>query len=104
MKYLIGVMIILSTVLVGCGEQMIAQADYDNMVDEKDLRISELESQVLQLQEHIVNLEVKTQEVNDQFERFEDENWRDVVPDADASLEELNTAVESNPEGSESIY
>ena len=70
------------------------------MVSEKDQQIADLEEQVTKLQEHISNLEVKTEEVNNQFKRFENENWRDVVPDADNAVEELNTEVENNPDAS----
>ncbi|EMP1643073.1 bZIP transcription factor [Acinetobacter baumannii] len=86
--------------LVGCGKPSITQEDYDNMVSEKDQQIADLEEQVTKLQEHISNLEVKTEEVNNQFKRFENENWRDVVPDADNAVEELNTEVENNPDAS----
>ena len=86
-------LVLISLILTGCGEQTVTQEDYDNMVYEKDSRISELESQVALLQEHISNLESKTQEVNSQFERLQDENWRDVVPDAESSLDDLNNEI-----------
>ena len=86
-------LLVVSLVLAGCGEQTVTQEDYDRMAYEKDLKISELESQVSQMQEHISNLESKTQEVNSQFERLQNENWRDVVPDAASSLEDLNSEI-----------
>ncbi len=89
---------VLALFLVGCGEVTVSQEEYDSMVSEKDLRIEELESEVLSLREHIESLESKTEEVNAQFERFESENWRDVVPDAESSLNKLNTEVESYDE------
>lgn len=82
--------------LIGC-KGPISQAEYDAMVFEKDAKIAELEEKVAQLEEHIVNLETKTEEVNEQFERLESENWRDVVPDADNALENLNSEIENNP-------
>ena len=93
MKHLISILTITTVGLLGCGESTVTQEVYDNMVSEKDLRISELESQILKMQEHISNLESKTEEVNNQFERLETENWRDVVPAAGASLEDLNNEI-----------
>jgi len=98
MKYLKLTPFILTLALAGCGEPQITQDEYDEMVSEKDLRIEELEEQVQTLQEHVANLESKTQEVNAQFERFQSENWRDVVPDAESSLEDLNSEIENNSE------
>ncbi|MCZ3065534.1 bZIP transcription factor [Acinetobacter baumannii] len=92
--------VLLLVSLVGCGKPSITQEDYDNMVSEKDQQIADLEEQVTKLHEHISNLEAKTEEVNNQFKRFENENWRDVVPDADNAVEELNTEVENNPDAS----
>jgi len=86
-------LLLTALILTGCGELTVTQEDYDSMVYEKDLRISELESQVVQMQEHISNLESKTQEVNSQFERLQSENWRDVVPDAESSLDDLNNEI-----------
>lgn len=93
MIYLVTLLIALTVGLVGCGESTVTQEDYDSMVYEKDLKISELESQVSQMQEHIENLETRTQEVNSQFERLQTENWRDVVPDAESSLDDLNNEI-----------
>lgn len=100
MKCLISILTILTIGLAGCGQSTVSQEDYDNMVSEKDLRISELESQVLQMQEHVSNLELKTQEVNSQFERFKNENWRDVVPDAELSLDDLNDEINNGEDTS----
>ncbi|AUX86894.1 hypothetical protein C3F34_20040 (plasmid) [Acinetobacter sp. ACNIH2] len=90
--------LVLGLALVGCGEPQITQDEYDEMVSEKDARIEELEGQVQSLQEHVANLESKADEVNAQFERFQSENWRDVVPDAESSLEDLNSEIENNSE------
>lgn len=86
-------LLLTAIILTGCGEPTVTQEDYDSMVYEKDSKISELESQVSQMQEHISNLESKTQEVNSQFERLRSENWRDVVPDAESSLDDLNSEI-----------
>lgn len=83
-------------ILTGCNKA-ITQEEYDSMVEEKDQKIEELESQVQKLQDHIETLEAKTQEVNNQFERFQNENWRDVVPDAESSLNDLNSEIENDP-------
>lgn len=68
------------------------------MLEEKDYRIAELESKVAALEDHIQSLESKTDDVNEQFERLQTENWRDVVPDAENSLDELNSEIANNPE------
>ncbi|WP_254626829.1 hypothetical protein, partial [Acinetobacter baumannii] len=81
-----------SSLLIGCTEK-VTQEDYDNMVSEKDQQIAELEEKVVQLQDHIASLESKTEEVNKQFERLKYENWRDVVPEAESSLDDLNREI-----------
>lgn len=91
-------LLLATLILTGCGEQTVTQDDYDSMLSDKDLRISELESQVAQMQEHISNLESKTQEVNSQFQRLQNENWRDVVPDAESSLDDLNNEINNSEE------
>ncbi len=95
---------------MGCNKA-ITQSEYDSMVEEKDQKIEELEAQneekdqqiaefetqINQMRDHIQTLESRTQEVNAQFERFQHENWRNVVPDAASSLENLNSEIENDP-------
>lgn len=88
----------LCSIFVGCGETNVSQEEYEAMVSEKDERIAELESQIAELQNHVASLEEKANEVTNQFDRFEDENWREVVPDADNAVEELNAEVENTPD------
>lgn len=82
--------------LIGC-KDTISRAEHDIIVYEKDQKISELEEKVSALEEHIANLEVKTQEVNSQFERLKNENWREVVPEANSALDELNNEIGNDP-------
>lgn len=89
MKILKLILIMPVLVLTGCSES-ISRAEHEAIVYEKDQKIAELE-------EHITELEAKLEEVNNQFERFESENWRDVVPDVDNALDDLNSEVENNP-------
>lgn len=96
MKYSISILI-LCTLLSACS-QSVPQEEYDSMLEEKDYRIAELESKVAALEDHIQSLESKTDDVNEQFERLQTENWRDVVPDAENSLDELNSEIANNPE------
>ncbi|MDC5641062.1 hypothetical protein OFN00_18610, partial [Acinetobacter baumannii] len=91
-KFIQTVFISSSLLLIGCTEK-VTQEDYDNMVSEKDQQIAELEKKVVQLQDHIASLESKTEEVNKQFERLKYENWRDVVPEAESSLDDLNSEI-----------
>lgn len=91
-KFIQTVFISSSILLIGCTET-VTQEDYDNMVYEKDQQIAELEGKVTQLQDHITSLESKIEEVNNQFERLKYENWRDVVPEAESSLEDLNSEI-----------
>lgn len=60
MNYLVTLLIALTVGLVGCGESTVTQEDYDSMVYEKDLKISELESQVSQMQEYIASSSLKS--------------------------------------------
>ncbi|WP_407479920.1 bZIP transcription factor [Acinetobacter baumannii] len=89
MKILKLILIMPVLVLTGCSNS-ISRAEHEAIVYEKDQKIAELE-------EHITELEAKLEEVNNQFERFESENWRDVVPDVDNALDDLNSEVENNP-------
>ncbi|BAP67552.1 bZIP transcription factor [Acinetobacter baumannii] len=89
MKILKLILIMPVLVLTGCSDS-ISRAEHEAIVYEKDQKIAELE-------EHITELEAKLEEVNNQFERFESENWRDVVPDVDNALDDLNSEVENNP-------
>lgn len=90
--------ILISFSLTACREATVSQDEYDSMVMEKDEKIAELESRISELQDHVTSLEEKANEVTNQFDRFESENWREVVPDADDAVEELNAEVENNPE------
>ncbi|WOE34181.1 bZIP transcription factor [Acinetobacter baumannii] len=89
MKILKLILIMPILVITGCSDS-ISRAEHEAIVYEKDQKIAELE-------EHITELEAKLEEVNNQFERFESENWRDVVPDVDNALDDLNSEVENNP-------
>lgn len=88
-------MLIPVTLFTGC-DQSVSKSEYDSMVYEKDLKIEELESEVIRLKEHISNLESQTDEVKNQIERFKSENWRDVVPDVESSLDDLNTEISNH--------
>ena len=91
-KFIQTVFISSSILLMGCSKT-VTQEDYDNMISEKDQQIAELEEKVVQLQDHIASLESKKEEVNNQFERLKYENWRDVVPEAESSLDDLNSEI-----------
>lgn len=91
-KFIQIVFISSSLLLMGCVET-VTQENYDNMVSEKDQQIADLEEKVMQLKEHIASLKSKTEEVNNQFERLKYENWRDVVPEAESSLNDLNSEI-----------
>lgn len=84
--------LLIIVVLTGCNET-VTKDEYDAMAQDKDQRISELEEEVSQLKDHISTLETKTEEVNNQFDRLQNENWRDVVPDAESSLDDLNNEI-----------
>ncbi|MBE2163704.1 bZIP transcription factor [Acinetobacter oleivorans] len=91
-KFIQIIFILSSILLMGC-TKTVTQEEYDNMIYEKDQQIAELEEKVVQLQDHIVSLESKIEEVNNQFERLKYENWRDVVPEAESSLDDLNNEI-----------
>lgn len=88
--------IFLSVFLSACSKS-VPQEEYDSMLSEKDYQISELENKITALEDHIQSLEAKTEDVNEQFGRLQYENWQDVVPDAESSLEDLNSEIENNP-------
>lgn len=95
-KFLKILMILPIFSFIGC-KDTISRAEHEVIVFEKDQKITELEAKVSELEEHIANLEVKTQEVNNQFERLKNENWQDVVPEANSALDDLNNEIGNDP-------
>ncbi len=88
--------------LAACGGR-----DLDTMEDSStDDRIAELEAQVSDLEEQLQaakdaayelkaatdDLELAAAEARDTADRFESENWRDVVPDARSAAERVDSA------------
>lgn len=93
--------IFISLVLVGCGENRISEEEYDEMISEKDQIISEQEEQIQKLNEHIANLEEKINEIDKQVQNFENQNWREVVPEVESQIVDLQSEVENSPVESE---
>lgn len=89
------VVFITTVIFTGC-EKSVPQSECDSIIYEKDQEIEDLENKILYLKEHISTLESHADEVNSQFERLDSENWRDVVPDVDASLDDLNTEISNH--------
>ena len=91
----------LVTPLIGCGGNRISEDEYDEMVSEKDQIISEQQEQIQKLNDHIANLEEKINEIDSQVQNFEDQNWREVVPEVEGQIDDLQNEVGNSPVESE---
>ena len=76
--------------LVSCGPSKMERLEAENR--ELHDQVDQLQSQLSDIQEKANNLETASDELKAQLARFENENWRDVVGDAQAAGEDVDTA------------
>lgn len=76
--------------LTSCGPSKMKRLEAEN----RELRdqLDQLQSQLSDVQEKATNLETASDELKVQLARFENEDWRDVVGDAQAAGEDVDTA------------
>lgn len=83
--------ITLSTALLtGCGPSKAERLEAEN--HQLREQVDQLQTQLSDVREKAGNLETASEGLKEQLARFETENWRDVVGDAQAAGEEVDTA------------
>lgn len=90
MKWSIVPMLLL---LIGCGGSHEAELEAEN--EELRTRVSELEGQLDNAREEVENLQSSAASLSDEVSRFDSENWSDVVPDVQASADDVQGATDS---------
>lgn len=90
----IALVIMLATALSGCGSSRIDDLEAQNedlTAQTEDLRsqVAALEAQLEELDEHLSDLEAAQADLSNAVDRFDFEDWRDVVPDVRNAAEEV---------------
>ena len=80
----------LALLLTGCGPSRVEQLEAENQ-DLKD-QVEQLQSQLSNIKDKASELETASSGLQQQLGRFEDENWRDVVPDAQEAGSDVESA------------
>jgi len=82
--------LILTAMLAGCGPSKIEQLKAENR--ELHDKVDQLETKLSDVQEKATALETASDNLKEQLGRFQSEDWRDVVPDAQDPGEEVDKA------------
>jgi len=80
----------LCILLAGCGSSRVQQLEAENQ-DLKD-QVERLQSQLNDIKDKANELETASSGLQQQLGRFENENWRDVVPDAQEAGSDVESA------------
>lgn len=80
--------------LSGC-TKTVTQDKYDSMESSYEQQISDLESKVASKQQYIETVNTSIQELSSDVNRFEHEDWRDVVPDVYDKIKALETNIQT---------
>jgi len=76
--------------LSGCGKSEVEQLREENQ--ELHEQVDHLQSQLVDIKEKSENLEAASNSLQEQLGRFQNENWRDVVDDAQGAGAEVEQA------------
>lgn len=74
-----------------------AEDSYYEMESHYQGQISELEASVASKQEYITEMNTGLEEISSNVDRFEYEDWRDVVPDVYHKAKELQSNIQVEP-------
>lgn len=75
--------------LIGCGQSRTKGLEAEN--EELRSQVEQLQTQVAGIREKAETLESSSSALKDQMSRFQSEDWRDVLPDAEAASTEVET-------------
>ena len=85
-----------SFVMMGCAKK-VTQEEYDTMESNYQQQVSELEAKVASQQEYIEAVNSSIEDLRSNVNRFEYEDWRDVVPDVYQKAKDLETNIQTEP-------
>lgn len=95
--------IIIPLLMVGCTKK-VTQSEYDSMeaayedqITELESKVSELETKVTTQQEYINTMNSSIQEMSSEVDRFDYEDWRNVVPDVYYGIKEIENSIQTEP-------
>jgi len=87
----------LCTFLISGCEKSVPQAEFDSMQADLQNQVSELESQVESKQNYIQEMNTSIQTLSGDVDRFEYEDWRNVVPDVYQKTKDLESNIQQEP-------
>lgn len=96
MKQLLVLAFASSLVMIGCTQQ-VTQDEYDVMESNYQQQVSELEAKVASQQEYIETMNSSIEDLSSDVDRFEYEDWQDVVPDVYKKTKDLTTDIQTEP-------
>lgn len=74
-----------------------SQDEYDAMESNYQQQVSELEAKVASQQEYIETMNSSIEDLSSDVDRFEYEDWQDVVPDVYKKTKDLTTDIQTEP-------
>jgi outer membrane murein-binding lipoprotein Lpp len=80
-------------VLTGCGQPELDRTKAEN--EELRAQVESLQGEISDIKEKADALETSSGELRSQMNRFQSENWRDVVPDAQAASDQVESDQDS---------
>lgn len=85
--------IVAALVLTGCGKSDLDRTKAEN--EELRTQVESLQGEISDIKEKADALETSSRELRSQMDRFQRENWRDVVPDAQAASDQVESDQDS---------
>lgn len=79
--------------LTGCGQSELDRAKAEN--EELRAQVERLQGEISEIKGKADALETSSGELRGQMDRFQSENWRDVVPDAQAASDQVQSDQDS---------
>jgi TolA-binding protein len=81
--------LLLCFALAACGPSKSEQLQSEN--EELRVQVEQLQSQLSEIKEKAESLETSSNDLRDQMARFQSENWREVVPEAEAASSQVES-------------
>ena len=85
--------IVAALILTGCGQPELERTKAENV--ELRAQVERLQGEISDIKEKADALETSSGELRSQMDRFQSENWRDVVPDAQAASDQVESDQDS---------
>jgi len=81
--------IVAALVLTGCGQSELDRTKAEN--EELRAQVASLQGEISDIKEKADALETSSGELRSQMDRFQSENWREVVPNAQAASDQVES-------------